>query len=556
LGVIGALGLTPLDAGATGGDATTTTVTSSGTPSTFGQSVTFTATVTGASTSSTVYGQGGSFTSNTGNNGGVSATSLAGPHNTVEDAAGNLYVADEGNSQVLYYPKGSTTATAVYGQGGSFTSGTANNGGRSAASLSYPHGLALDAAGNLYVADSGNNRVLFFPAGTGCTAPNTPAGCGTATKIWGDGGAFTVDTSGTTDALLSYPLGVGVDPSGNLYVAEHDNSRVLYFPAGSGCTGPNTPSGCGVATQVYGQGGSFTSDTANNGGTSASSLYDPEGMGLDSNGNLYVADADNNRVLYFPGGSGCTAPSTPAGCATATRVYGQAGSFTSDTVNNGGISADSLWHPASVAVDGAGNVYVTDGRNNRALYYPAGVTTALAVYGQGGSFTSGTANNGGVSAASLSYPHGVSVDAFGNVYIADHQNNRVLMYPAPTGTVTFMDGATTLGTGTLSDGTATYTTSTLAVGSHAITAVYNGGALLLGSTSAVFTQVVNAAPTPTPTPTAASTAPVPSAGATGGQRDAGLMTVGWTLLAGGLLLLLVGGLLLPVGVYRRRRLTP
>jgi sugar lactone lactonase YvrE len=529
LGVFGALGLTPLDAEATGGDATTTTVTSSGTPSTVGQSVTFTATVTDAA--SAVYGQGGSFTSSTANDGGVSAASLSGPHNTVEDATGNLYVADADNDRILYYPKGSTTATAVYGQAGSFTS---TGSGATATTLSHPRGMALDAAGNLYVADSNNERVLFFPAGTGCTAPDTPAGCGTATEIWGDGGVFSVRDSGATDALLYYPSGVGVDTSGDLYVSDQDNSRVLYFPAGSGCTGPDTPSGCGVATQVYGQDGSFTSGTDNIGGISASSLDDPEGMGLDGNGNLYVADTYNNRVLYFPGGSGCTAPSTPAGCATATRVYGQAGSFTSRTANNGGISADSLAHPASIAVDGAGNVYVTDGANNRALCYPAGVTTASAVYGQGGSFTSGTANNGGVSAASLSYPHGISVDAFGNVYVADHDNNRVLMYPVPTGTVTFMDGTTTLGTGTLSDHTATYTTSTLAAGSHAITAVYNGGALFLGSTSAAFTQVVNAEQVPVP--------------ATGGEGNAGLLAAGWMLLAGGLLLL--------VGVCRRRRVTP
>jgi hypothetical protein len=69
------------------------------------------------------------------------------------------------NDRVLFYPAGSTTATRVYGQGGSFTSNTANNGGISANSLSAPEGIALDSSGNLYVADQ-NNRVLFYPAGT------------------------------------------------------------------------------------------------------------------------------------------------------------------------------------------------------------------------------------------------------------------------------------------------------------------------------------------------------------------------------------------------------
>jgi len=78
-------------------------------------------------------------------------------------SSGNLYVADQGNNRVLFCPSGSTTATSVYGQSGSFASHTANDGGVSANSLSGPTGVVLDGGGNLYVADSGNNRVLFYP---------------------------------------------------------------------------------------------------------------------------------------------------------------------------------------------------------------------------------------------------------------------------------------------------------------------------------------------------------------------------------------------------------
>ncbi len=136
-----------------------------------------------------------------------------------------------------------------------------------------------------------------------------------------------------------------------------------------------------AAFAVYGQAGSFTSNTANNGGVSASSLNNPRRVALDSSGNLYVSDFNNNRVLFYPAGS-----------ITATRVYGQNGSFTSNTANNGGISASSLNQPKSVAIDNNGNLYVADTGNNRVLFYPAGSTTATRVYGQNGSFTSNTIN--------------------------------------------------------------------------------------------------------------------------------------------------------------------
>ena len=106
-----------------------------------------------------------------------------------------------------------------------------------------------------------------------------------------------------------------------------------------------------------------------------------------------MADFVNNRVLFYPAGS-----------TTATRVYGQLGSFTTNTVNKGGISADSLCFPFGVALDSSDNLYVTDFGNNRVLFYPAGSTTATRVYGQLGSFTTNTANTGGISADSLFLP--------------------------------------------------------------------------------------------------------------------------------------------------------
>ena len=255
-------------------------------------------------------------------------------------------MADQGNNRVLYYPAGSTTATRVYGQLGSFTTNTQNNGGISANSLSAPYGVALDSSGNLYVADAGNCRVLFYPAGST-----------TAMGVYNLDGSFTDDSCGTTANSFSFPGAVALDSSGNLYVADEGNNRVLFFL-----------SGMTTATRVYGQLGSFTTGTQNNGGISANSLNLPLGVVVDSSGNLYVGDYNNNRVLFYPSGS-----------TTATRVYGQLGSFTTHTSNNGGISANSLFNSIGVALDSSGNLYVCDYSNQRVLLYPP--TTTPGIYG-------------------------------------------------------------------------------------------------------------------------------------------------------------------------------
>ena len=340
-----------------------------------------------------VYGQGGSFTTPNGNNGGISANSLYQPENLAVDGGGNLYVADLQNSRVLYYPSGSTTATRVYGQNGSFTNGSAP--AVSANSLNNPYGLALDSSGDLYIADWNNSRVLFYPAGST-----------TATRVYGQNGSFTTNTAnngGVSASSLNGPQAVALDSSGDLYVADTGNSRILFYPVGST-----------AATRVYGQNGSFTTNTPNNGGVSATSMNQPFAITLDSSGDLYVADDQNSRVLFYPVGS-----------TTATRVYGQNGSFATNTHNNGGVSANSLYGPQGVALDSGGNLYVADYFNSRVLFYPAGSTTAARVYGQHGSFTSNSANT---DANSLSNPAAVVLDSTGNLYVADKSNNRVLEF--------------------------------------------------------------------------------------------------------------------------------
>jgi len=329
-----------------------------------------------------VYGQA-DFTSN---GVGVSATAMSNPNGCVSNSSG-FYVVDRNNSRVLYFEPNSTTASRVYGQGGSFTANVANNGGRSASSLSYPDGMCADTNG-IYVVDTGNNPVPYF-AGTSTTA----------SRVYGQLGNFTTATlniDGVSANGLSNPEACASDGNG-VYIADYDNSRVLYF-AGTSTT----------ASRVYGQYGSFTTNIDTNGGISADSLSGILGLFWDGAG-LYISDG-NHRVLYYSDTS-----------TTATRVYGQP-DFISATANNGGISANSLRTPSAIYVDREG-LYVADTDNHRALFYPGTSTTATRVYGQP-NFTTATS---GLSATNMNQPFGICGDDTG-LYIVDTANNRVMYY--------------------------------------------------------------------------------------------------------------------------------
>lgn len=345
---------------------------------------------------SAVYGQFGDFTVATANNGGVSADSLSGPYDVATDLNNGLYVVGSNNNRALYFPSGSTTATRVYGQSGDFTT---NAGTVTADGLSTPFGIDYDSVNDiLYISDRASSRAVSYPGAST-----------TATGVYGQLGSFVSgggNNGGLTANALNIPGKLTLDSASGLYIADGNNNRVLYYALGST-----------TASRVYGQFGDFTMGTANNGGISADSLSGPEGVVVDSNSGVYISDRLNNRILYYPSGS-----------TTATRVYGQAGGFTTNTANLGGISADSLNLPSSLALDAGNNLWVADAQNNRVLFYPEGVTTATVVYGQSGDFTSNAANLGGISAGSLFAPQGVHVSCLGDVYISESSNHRVVKF--------------------------------------------------------------------------------------------------------------------------------
>jgi sugar lactone lactonase YvrE len=200
-------------------------------------------------------------------------------------------------------------------------------------------------------------------------------------------------------------------------VADFGNSRVLEYSA---------PLRSGVAaSRVFGQGGNFTAALANNGGISENSLDSPAGVALDGQGRLYVADTNNNRVLEYD---------TPlSGDTTADRVFGQP-DFNHNNDNHSSPNATGLDNPFGVALDGQGRLFVPDTNNNRVLEYDAPLASGMPanrVFGQP-DFTHNARNNGGtVSATSLDTPDGVGLDGWGNLYVADFGNNRVLEYYTP-----------------------------------------------------------------------------------------------------------------------------
>ncbi|TGN19903.1 NHL repeat-containing protein [Leptospira idonii] len=335
-------------------------------------------------TATRVYGQAGNFTSS---NISTTADGLHSPFKPALDSSG-LYVADQENNRVLFYPGTSTTATRVYGQGGNFT--TANTGSVTDNTFYGVPGanvpdIAVDATG-VYVSDIYGSRVLFFP-GTSTTA----------TRVYGQNGNFTTVNVGAGADGLANPEGIVTDSTG-VYIVDTFNNRILFYP------GTST-----TATRVYGQSGSFTSNTSNNGGISADSLDNPRGICINEDG-VYVADTNNSRVLFYPGIS-----------TTATRVYGQNGNFTTNVV---GTTASTLSNPWFVSCY-AGNVYISDRGNHRILGYEGNATIATRVWGQNGSFTG---NAAGLSDKELNDPYGMDIDRTG-LYVADGGNNRVLFFP-------------------------------------------------------------------------------------------------------------------------------
>jgi uncharacterized protein (TIGR03437 family) len=317
------------------------------------------------------------------------------------DAAGNLYIADTLNNVVRKVSANGVIAAFA----GTGTAGSSGDGGAAAsAQLNAPQGVAVDAAGNVFIADTQNHRIRKVSGG----AITSVAGSGTA-GYSGDGGSATA-------AQLNAPFGVAVDAAGNLYIAEFSNSRVRKVDTKGAIT---TVAGNGVA--------GYSGD----GGPAASAqLNGPQGVAVDGAGNLYIADTANNRIRLV----------TLNGVISTVAGNGIAG-YSGD---GRPAASAQVGNPTGVAVDAVGNIYVADSSARVRKVYPGGIIATIA-----GTGLRGYSGDGGVATnARLNAPSAVALNAAGNVYVADTGNNaiRLLQFAAGTGVTvsTVANGASNL----------------------------------------------------------------------------------------------------------------
>ena len=326
--------------------------------------------------------------------------------------AAGLLVFQTDNSPSVYYFDGTRWRNLVDGTlaapvgvattlAGSGTAAFADGTGP-AAQFRTPIGVACDGNGNVFVADTDNNRIRRIVAATG--AVTTLAG---STVGFADG-------TGPA-AQFNSPTGVACDGGGNVFVADADNNRIRRIVAATG-----------AVTTLAGSGASGFADGT---GTNAR-FFTPIGVACDGIGNVFVADADNHCIRRIVAATGAVTTLAGSGTAAFADGTGPAAQFNS---------------PTGVACDGRGNVYVADFNNQRirCIVAVTGVVTTLA----GSAF--GFADGQG-TAAQFRTPYGVACDASGNVFVADFGNHRIRRIVAATGVVTTLAGSGTFG---FADGT-------------------------------------------------------------------------------------------------------
>ena len=326
------------------------------------------------------------------------------------DNAGNIFIVDESNARIREVVATTGNIQTVAGNG---TAGFSGDGGPATdAELFRPSGVLVDNAGNIFIADSGNERIREVVATTGNI--QTVAGNGTA-GFNGDGGQ-------ATSAELNGPTGVFVDGLGNIFIADSGNERIREVVAATG----------NIQTVAGNQFGGFSGD----GGPATSAGLDaPVAVFLDKFGNMFIADEFNNRIREVAAGTGViqtVAGSGPVGLGSGVFA-GDGGPATSAVLNR----------PSGVFVDGSGNFFIVDAYNYRIREVLAATGNIQTVTGNGSPGSSG--DGGPATGATLDHPVGVFTDGSGNIFIVDTLNNVIREVVAATGSIQTVAGNGTAG---------------------------------------------------------------------------------------------------------------
>jgi trimeric autotransporter adhesin len=323
----------------------------------------------------------------TGDNGPAVNAELSNPQGVAVDPAGNVYIADSLAQVVRKVNPGGVITTVA---GNPRVTSLGDGGPATSAGLNAPTGVALDGAGNLYIADSQNNRIRKVDAVSGLIT--TVAGNGTVSTSLGDGNS-------ATQASLKNPTDVAVDPAGNLYIADQLNGRIRRVDAGTG-----------LITTVAGGGssGSGTDGIGDGGPAVNATLSCPSGLAFDAAGDLFIADQCMNLVREVSNGI----------------ISVVAGNGSLSYRGDGGLAIQaSLSQPNLVRVDAAGNLYIVDSGNS-VIRQVNGSGIISTIAGEAGQF----GFNGDGLAPALAYlndPGGIAIDPSGSIYIADQGNNMV-----------------------------------------------------------------------------------------------------------------------------------
>ena len=344
---------------------------------------------------------GGTFD---GDGGLATEARLNNPRGVAIDRAGNLYIADSSNDRIRRVDHQTGMITTIVGSGERGFSG--DGGLATSAALYFPHGLAVDETGNLYFADAGSHRVRRVDARTGTIS--TVAGTG-RTEFSGDGGPATA-------AGLYSPRGIALDKAGNLYIADSHHGCVRRLDHE------------GLLTTVAG-----SNPRLPRRGMAAQYLLNPVGLAVGPDAQIYWADPPLNRVKKADLSQ--TDPKTKNGWITIV-----AGNATMGFSGDGSLAREAeLAAPAALAFDSSGHLYIADHNNQRIRRVDplTGIITTIA-----GNGDRGFSGDGGPAAeASFNAPSGLAFDAEDNLYIADAQNHRIRRIDAMTGLITTVAGS-------------------------------------------------------------------------------------------------------------------